>query len=554
MSANGIPPFRKSAKPKVATHSSNRCCLRVQRTGQKNHPKYHHIVTLLRQYQLNHQRQRQAPMQHVSPSPPSSSSENNHVLPPSHDALGVAERPFLKQKVTLFSETQLDFLHNQIRAHKALCHSMDTAMAQAKQVGSTEPTVAPMDPARTMMKASSQTFPKAQDPPVLELLTPPYLDGDLVGIEKKGKLAFGPYNLCSPYLSMNDVARKVRYMHTLQHFLTSSLEKMEKYTEELSDSEQRTLRELRCVLLQQKLRRHVAKAHIKRLALLVESCPVDRKSFRRRRPALRFELHCDEREKRKRSVAREKKRRADHQLYLKAILNNSREFFAFHKNVKAQVSKASKAVKALIDQRASKAEGEEYRQEKLRLKALKANDMEAYGKLVAEAKNERLTYLLSQTNSYLDSIRQFIRQHKQKHHVVDEYTTNYGARQQGDKGTNSYNVDDDLNYLEIASKGELSRQHIMLKRAPDLVLVVYKGPPQVRKELHKQEMASCQFNVLLTTNQLENERLTLFSLLFFVFEHESLSLARQAQAIQFKSLLLLFQALAPSLLSLLSLL
>ncbi|KAI9909510.1 hypothetical protein PsorP6_015088 [Peronosclerospora sorghi] len=340
-----------------------------------------------------------------------------------------------------------------------------------------------MDPARTIMEASSQDFTKAEDLPFLELLTPKwtrealnlvyvgpkYLDGNLLGIKKKSKLAFVPYNLCSPpYLGMNDVALKVRYMHSLQHFLTSILEKMEKYTEELSDSEN------------QKLRRHVSKAHIKRLALLGEPCEVERKSFRRRLTALRFELHCDEREKRKRFVAREKKRRADHQLYLKAILNQSREFFAYHhKKVKAQ------AVKTIIDQRASKAEREKDRQEKLRLKALKANDMEEYGKLVSEAKNERLTYLLSQTNSYLDSIRQLIRQHKQKHDVVDEYTKNYDSRQQGDKGTNIKDVDDDLNYLEIASKGKLPRQPLMLMG----------GPPQARKELHKQEMASCQFNL-----------------------------------------------------------
>ncbi|CAI5742134.1 unnamed protein product [Peronospora destructor] len=337
--------------------------------------------------------------------------------------------------------------------------------------------------------------------------------------------------------------------------------------------EQLTLRDLRCVLLQQKLRQRVAKAYTTRLALVGEPSAVDRKSFRRRRPVSRVELQSDEREKRKKSVAMEKKRRTDHQMYLKAILNHSREFFVYHKNVKAQVSKFAKAVKAFIDQRASKAEREEDRQEKLRLKALKANDMEAYGKLVAEAKNERLTYLLSQTNSYLDSIRQLVRQHKRKHHVVDEYTARYDAHHEGDNKSNADDQDDDLNYLEIASKGELPRQPLMLvggdlkeyqlrglqwmvslydnhlngilademglgktiqsislltyvtevkhnhgpflvvvplstlsnwvnefkKWAPDLVIVVYKGPPQVRKELHKQEMASCQFNVLLTT-------------------------------------------------------
>ncbi|GMF32420.1 unnamed protein product [Phytophthora lilii] len=235
-----------------------------------------------------------------------------------------------------------------------------------------------------------------------------------------------------------------------------------------------------------------------------------------------------------------------------------------------QVSRSAKGVKAFLDQKASKAEREEDRQEKLRLKALKANDMEAYGKLVAEAKNERLTYLLSQTNSYLESIRKLVREHKRKHHVVDEFTQDI-VKREDEEGKDD--DDEDLNYMEVASKGELPRQPMMLvggdlkeyqlrglqwmvslydnhlneilademglgktiqsislptyvteikhnhgpflavvplstlsnwvnefkKWAPDLVLVVYKGPPQVRKEIHRQEMASCQFNVLLTT-------------------------------------------------------
>ncbi|KAG2995515.1 hypothetical protein JG687_00014961 [Phytophthora cactorum] len=555
--------------------------LRMQRAGQKNHPKYQQIVTLLRQYQQHHARQQQMQMpqlQHTQMQPQAQA-------PP--QSLNVAANPFMQQKTTLFSERQLEYLHNQIRAYKALCHSMDTAIAQAKQLGAAGLSMQPIDPTTMMMGTTQQPLPTAVVPPVLELMTPKwtraarnllyigpnYLDGDLIGIENKGNLAFGPFNICTPWLGTNDVGLKMRYMHTLQQFLASSLDKLESHTGDLDENEQRTLRDLRCVLLQQKLRRHVAKTHTTRLALLGEPSAVDRKSFRRRRPVSRVELQSDEREKRKKSVAMEKKRRADHQMYLKAVLNHSREFFAYHKNVKAQVSKSAKAVKGFIDQRASKAEREEDRQEKLRLKALKANDMEAYGKLVAEAKNERLTYLLSQTNSYLDSIRKLVRQHKKKHHVVDEYTAHYDAHHDGSKDTNADDLDDDLNYLEIASKGELPRQPLMLvggdlkeyqlrglqwmvslydnhlngilademglgktiqsislltyvtevkhnhgpflvvvplstlsnwvnefkKWAPDLVLVVYKGPPQVRKELHKQEMASCQFNVLLTT-------------------------------------------------------
>uniref|UniRef100_K3WFG0 Uncharacterized protein n=1 Tax=Globisporangium ultimum (strain ATCC 200006 / CBS 805.95 / DAOM BR144) TaxID=431595 RepID=K3WFG0_GLOUD len=402
-------------------------------------------------------------------------------------------------------------------------------------------------------------------------LGPECFDGDLIDVESKAMTAFGPYNLSSPWIGINDVTIKLRYMSSLQQFLTLSLEKLESHASQLSVSEQETLRDLRCVLLQQKLRNRVSRTYTKQLAVLGEPSAIDRKSFRRRRPVSRVELQSEEKEKRKKSVALEKKRRADHQLYLKAILNHSRDFFAFHKNVKLQISKSSKAAKAFVDQKVSKAEREEDRQEKLRLKALKANDMEAYGKLVAEAKNERLTYLLGQTNSYLDSIRKLVRQHKRKHNVegmeLSPRPKSEGADGEGEDD------DEDLNYLEIASKGELPRQPMMLvggdlkeyqlrglqwmvslydnhlngilademglgktiqsislltyiteikhnhgpflvvvplstlsnwvnefkKWAPDLVLVVYKGPPQVRKDLHRQEMASCQFNVLLTT-------------------------------------------------------
>lgn len=516
----------------------------------------------------------------------------------------------------IFTEKQLEHLHNQIRAYKALCHSMDESVASSAKKGgvstasaSKTALTAPSAPSMTqngvttaqqhqqhqqqLQQQQNQLQPPKQKavnlpppPPLVVEITqrkpkwtrgsrnllylgPECFDGDLIDIESKANTAFGPFNLSSPWIGINDVTIKLRYMSSLQQFLTLSLEKLETNAPNLNEFEQQTLRDLRCVLLQQKLRNRVSRTYTKQLAILGEPSAIDRKSFRRRRPVSRVELQSEEKEKRKKSVALEKKRRADHQLYLKAILNHSRDFFAFHKNVKLQLSKSSKAAKAFVDQKVSKAEREEDRQEKLRLKALKANDMEAYGKLVAEAKNERLTYLLGQTNSYLDSIRKLVRQHKRKHNVEE---LEVSPRPTSEEGTTEED-DEDLNYLEIASKGELPRQPMMLvggdlkeyqlrglqwmvslydnhlngilademglgktiqsislltyiteikhnhgpflvvvplstlsnwvnefkKWAPDLVLVVYKGPPQVRKDLHRQEMASCQFNVLLTT-------------------------------------------------------
>lgn len=517
-----------------------------------------------------------------------------------HPSLDISANPFLRDKhevrqsapqqmmamqqnptmQLLFTEKQLEYLHNQIRTYKALCQSMDDTMAGNSSQPAEMMNTASMDQHASVKNEESTSTALVPRKPSwtrssrnLLFLGPETMDGDLLNIERKANTAFGPYNVCSPWLGINDVALKMRYMQTLQQFLQSSLEKLETADSSgssLNEQEKMLLQDLRCLLFQQKLRQRVSKAYTKRLALLGEPRTLDWRSFRRRRPSSRVELQLDAKAKRRKSVALEKKRRADHQQYLKAILNHSRDFFTYHKHVKSQISKSAKAVKAFVDQRVSKAEREEDRQEKLRLKALKANDMEAYGKLVAEAKNERLTYLLSQTNSYLDSIRQLVRQHKRKHNV-EELSYVKEEKEGGDE--DGGDDDEDLNYLDVASKGELPRQPLMLvggdlkeyqlrglqwmvslydnhlngilademglgktiqsislltyvteikhnhgpflvvvplstlsnwvnefkKWAPDLVLVVYKGPPQARKELFKQEMASCQFNVLLTT-------------------------------------------------------
>ncbi|KAJ0396477.1 hypothetical protein P43SY_004319 [Pythium insidiosum] len=434
--------------------------MRMKRDQQTQHPKYAQIVTLLRQYQQHQLLQRQQQAQAGASNGGASvmtantgqsvsgvqqqqqqqqlqlqlqrqlqaqaqaqlrANQAKKPMPP----LDVAANPFMQSKPEvqqsqqqqvasiqqnpvaelLFTEKQLEHLHNQIRSYKMLCHHMDESLA-ADGTKAGAPLTMPsglvgagsssnngtaslpsVGPVRESSPPPSQpTQPSA--PLVVDLkdrkprwtrasknllhLGPECFDGDLLDLETKANGAFGPYGIASSSLGMNDVALRVRYLRTLQQFLTSNLEKLESNVASLNENELKTLHELRCVLLQQRLRNHM------------------------------------------------------------------------------QISKSAKAVKAFVDQKASKAEREEDRQEKLRLKALKANDMEAYGKLVAEAKNERLTYLLSQTNSYLDSIRKLVREHKRKHNVMDSI------------GSNGDEDDEDLNYLEIASKGELPRQPMML--------------------------------------------------------------------------------------------
>ncbi|RLO10157.1 hypothetical protein DYB28_008454, partial [Aphanomyces astaci] len=266
--------------------------------------------------------------------------------------------------------------------------------------------------------------------------------------------------------------------------------------------------------LQAHLRGQMLLAYHVQLARLGDPVSVDRKWFKRKRPVLSVYDPSD-RERRMKSLSNEKKRRATRLVYLRAVVAHAREFHAFHKARVSSLAKVSRNVKSLVESKANKAEREEDRQEKLRLKALKANDMAAYSKLVAEAKNERLTYLLSQTNTYLDSIRALVKSHREKFGLVPA-----AASSSSDVATDGQeDVDEELDYLGIAVNSEMPRQPQMLVggdlkeyqlRGLQWMVSLYDnrlngilademGHPQARKDIFRLEMASMQFNVLLTT-------------------------------------------------------
>ena len=56
---------------------------------------------------------------------------------------------------------------------------------------------------------------------------------------------------------------------------------------------------------------------------------------------------------------------------------------------------------------------EKERKERERIKRLMNEDEEGYRKLVDEKKDARLALLLSQTDAYIDNLKQLVRQHQQ---------------------------------------------------------------------------------------------------------------------------------------------
>eukprot|EP00953_Heterococcus_sp_UTEX-ZZ885_P003514 2408-Heterococcus_DN1.PRE.2 len=79
---------------------------------------------------------------------------------------------------------------------------------------------------------------------------------------------------------------------------------------------------------------------------------------------------------------------------------------------KVESLRVAKAVEKQVELRTQRAEREGDKAERKRLAALKANDMDAYSKLVEETKNERLKYLLSQTDRYIEEITVKINQQR----------------------------------------------------------------------------------------------------------------------------------------------
>ena len=80
------------------------------------------------------------------------------------------------------------------------------------------------------------------------------------------------------------------------------------------------------------------------------------------------------------------------------------DFIRFHRIKRAEVSKLARAVRDHIDRKEKQKERNAELVERDRLAALKANDMRAYSALLEETKNERLKFLLSKTDDYINQV------------------------------------------------------------------------------------------------------------------------------------------------------
>lgn len=88
----------------------------------------------------------------------------------------------------------------------------------------------------------------------------------------------------------------------------------------------------------------------------------------------------------------------------KAIASHQTEFFRHHRQRRQEAARLAKAVRDSLDKEERKKEKEADQAERARLDALRANDMDAYSKLLEETKNERLKFLLGKTDECITQI------------------------------------------------------------------------------------------------------------------------------------------------------
>jgi ATP-dependent helicase STH1/SNF2 len=150
----------------------------------------------------------------------------------------------------------------------------------------------------------------------------------------------------------------------------------------------------------------------------------NRAMFRRMKKQSLREARITERLEKQQRDQKEHNERRKHLDYLSGVVARGQDIKRAAKETDARAQKLGR----LMQQHHQHMEKEEQkrveRMAKQRLQALKANDEEAYLKLLGQAKDTRITHLLRQTDSFLDSLAASVRQ--QQRDAVQAYGENDG--------------------------------------------------------------------------------------------------------------------------------
>ncbi|CAF0969845.1 unnamed protein product [Rotaria magnacalcarata] len=108
----------------------------------------------------------------------------------------------------------------------------------------------------------------------------------------------------------------------------------------------------------------------------------------------------------------DRKRRQKHQEYLTAVLTVAREFKEFHKAVQLKTNKLARSILSWHQNTEREQKKEQEKRERERMRRLMNEDEDGYRKLIDEKKDKRLAYLLSQTDAYIISLVNLVKEHQ----------------------------------------------------------------------------------------------------------------------------------------------
>ncbi|KAI8076515.1 SNF2 family N-terminal domain-containing protein [Gilbertella persicaria] len=328
------------------------------------------------------------------------------------------------------------------------------------------------------------------------------------------------------------------------------------------------LKALRLLNKQRQLREEIM-AGMKRSTTLATSA--DRLAYRRMKKQSLREARMTEKMERQQRTDREHREKQKHLDYLQTICDHGRNLTGFQANYRAKQNKLGRAVLQYHQHIEKEEQKRAERISKERIRALKNDDEEAYLKLIDEAKDTRLTQLLKQTGSFLDSLTKAVVDQQQDHKMDKSFNINNDDEDDDDLTANdpdakydyfqvTHRIKEEVRQPEILVGGRLKDYQIkglqwmvslynnhlngilademglgktiqtislityliekkrqngpfliivplstltnwtleFEKWAPAVKTIVYKGPPNVRRELQN-EIRYHDFQVVLTT-------------------------------------------------------
>eukprot|EP00118_Oscarella_pearsei_P006560 m.29833 g.29833 ORF g.29833 m.29833 type:complete len:1434 (+) comp31236_c0_seq3:78-4379(+) len=169
------------------------------------------------------------------------------------------------------------------------------------------------------------------------------------------------------------------------------------------------LRALRLLGFQRQLRQEVLTSARKDTTLETALNP---RAYRRGKKQSLRDARYTERLEKQQKIEHSRRRRQKHQEYLYGILQHAKEFKDYHRIIRNNVAKNNKGVMTWHANAEREQKKESERIEKERLRRLMAEDEEGYRILIDQKKDRRLAYLLQQTDEYISSLTELVREHK----------------------------------------------------------------------------------------------------------------------------------------------